>query len=1182
MKKKFLGIEIDKEPHKIVRELVGYMLKVYRPLSIEQLIHKLSETNTTSNLRTRIKRCLTNTPEVVNERTSEQSRKFSIPLHYRNIEVIHEGDKFSLKLLRGSAPQIRETDYTNKDLQEYMENQNKGVEQSNSIINIKNEFANWLLENAPDSYNQYLGSSIQSVKERLDEINSFFPEKDIFVLDKNNPNELIDYIKFKNSKSERVQNATFFEYDKLNSNGIPKAVIGKNNYIKFIADNYILSQEIDLKPLIERATFLNKLKSNNQNLYDWINNSLSFDSLQSVINKYEPHYFGPVNLLRFLIAKEIEKGTSIDSGLIELLKEVIESRNISDYYELNDEVNRKLQNYKDSDRGMFPNWKQAYNILFPFFYPENVKSKDNKLLSEIGNSLIKRFDLTEAKLHPVGFEGSNNYGDDRAWGAVIPKEAPNVQSAYQLFFSITSNGIESGLYKGHKVDKGEVNNRSEQHANYGDFIKSISTYIQKWKELNNALNFNLNKDERDFRSRIKSSDSKSLQTYFQVLDKLIEDLVIEDLVIDDSENLVFSSGSNQLSFQVGKRYCLNLKKESFDFIAPENHKIVGTEKDMFAEPDAASFYKNTSKDIVLENYDAIAEAVQFEIERDNHTFPKEYDNSVFRRAVFDKEYRKQFIEFDQTIILNKKTIEMKSNLNQIFFGPPGTGKTYHTINESVKIADPDYYIENKDNRDKLKERFKLLLMNSSNDENGQIGFSTFHQSFSYEDFVEGIKPVEPKEEDKFLKYKIQEGVFKKICRLASDSLKAVVVDSDSLISLTEEEFDKSHFYKMSLGNSQDDEDQDIFDYCVENNCISIGFGDSLDFTGKDERELKIFGRDKELEAYPIQAMNLFKNYLKVGNYVVVSRGNNYVRAIGKIVGEYEYIEESPFPNNPTFNHFRKVDWVFNDKEISAKEIYNKNLSQQTIYKLMKSEIKQEFFVKEKKVDNLKLPKNPKNFVLIIDEINRGNVSSIFGELITLIEKDKRAGSSEELSVILPYSKKEFKVPQNVFIIGTMNTADRSIEALDTALRRRFSFREMPPMSYLISDESKLKDSNGIIGSIDVVKILDTINDRIEKLIDKDHKIGHSYFMDIETKPDLVHAFENKVIPLLEEYFFGDFGKIGLVLGNSFITKTGKEDVDFAEFDEYDSSIRNDLMERSVFEITEKSKWDFESIYRKNN
>jgi 5-methylcytosine-specific restriction endonuclease McrBC GTP-binding regulatory subunit McrB len=315
-------------------------------------------------------------------------------------------------------------------------------------------------------------------------------------------------------------------------------------------------------------------------------------------------------------------------------------------------------------------------------------------------------------------------------------------------------------------------------------------------------------------------------------------------------------------------------------------------------------------------------------------------------------------------------------------------------------------------------------------------------------------------------------------------------------------------------------------------------------------------------------MNLFCNYLKVGNYVVVSYGNFYVRAIGKVTGEYEFKEESPFPNSSDYKHFRGVDWIFHDSKIAAKEIYNKNLSQQSIYKLEKKEIKQDFFIKEKKVDAFKLPKNPKNFVLVIDEINRGNVSSIFGELITLIEKDKRAGTEEELSVTLPYSKKEFKVPQNVYLIGTMNTADR----------RRFSFREMPPKPELMLKEGKLKDNQGKIGDVDVVRILETINHRIEKLIDKDHKIGHSYFLGISDEDDLKVVFKNKVIPLLEEYFFGDFGKISLVLGSSFITKTTKANVVFAKNNEYDQSIAADLLERSVYEITDSIRWDFKAIY----
>ena len=299
--------------------------------------------------------------------------------------------------------------------------------------------------------------------------------------------------------------------------------------------------------------------------------------------------------------------------------------------------------------------------------------------------------------------------------------------------------------------------------------------------------------------------------------------------------------------------------------------------------------------------------------------------------------------------------------------------------------------------------------------------------------------------------------------------------------------------------------------------------------------------------------------------------------MGKVTGDYEYRDDSELPNNPHYKHFRSVEWIFTDEKISANEIYNKNLSQKTIYKLEKSILNKSSLLKRKKMTH-RLPKNPKNFVLIVDEINRGNVSSVFGELITLIEKDKRAGADEELSVTLPYSKETFSVPHNVYIIGTMNTADRSIEALDTALRRRFSFREMPPKPELIKTVGSLKSHDGKLGDIDVVKILKTINNRIEKLIDKDHKIGHSYFLNISKKQDLKDTFRDKVIPLLEEYFFGDFGKISLVLGSSFISKEGADGVKFATSNDYDPSISNDLLERSVYEITSESSWDFKAIY----
>src|SRR5690554_1309887 len=216
------------------------------------------------------------------------------------------------------------------------------------------------------------------------------------------------------------------------------------------------------------------------------------------------------------------------------------------------------------------------------------------------------------------------------------------------------------------------------------------------------------------------------------------------------------------------------------------------------------------------------------------------------------------------------------------------------------------------------------------------------------------------------------------------------------------------------------------------------------------------------------------------------------------------------------------------------------------------------------------PKNP--YAIFIDEINRGNVSNIFGELITLIEKNKRIGEANELFVDLAYSGKPFGVPPNLYIIGTMNTADRSVEALDTALRRRFTFEELLPNPEIIKSDGK---SSGLIEvedkeSIDLVELLIKINKRIEVLIDRDHQIGHSFFMDVQTLKDLKDVFKDNIVPQLQEYFFGDYGKIGLVLGTGFVEKS-KEDKNLFSSFKYDG--KEDL-NQSVYKLKEFKGMDF--------
>lgn len=214
------------------------------------------------------------------------------------------------------------------------------------------------------------------------------------------------------------------------------------------------------------------------------------------------------------------------------------------------------------------------------------------------------------------------------------------------------------------------------------------------------------------------------------------------------------------------------------------------------------------------------------------------------------------------------------------------------------------------------------------------------------------------------------------------------------------------------------------------------------------------------------------------------------------------------------------------------------------------------------------------YAVFIDEINRGNVARVFGELITLLEDDKRLGEEHELIVHLPYSKKRFGVPPNLHVIGTMNTADRSVEALDAALRRRFEFRELPPRPDLLDFP--------IEGDIDPAEMLRAINRRLELLYDRDHCIGHAYLKSLEKTPTLErlkHAFKHKIVPLLQEYFFGDWGKVGLVLGKDFVRRREQPARPFADFVHADQDV---LADKPCWELTDLDKLSnvaFQRIYK---
>ncbi|AJI56449.1 AAA domain family protein [Francisella philomiragia] len=414
-----------------------------------------------------------------------------------------------------------------------------------------------------------------------------------------------------------------------------------------------------------------------------------------------------------------------------------------------------------------------------------------------------------------------------------------------------------------------------------------------------------------------------------------------------------------------------------------------------------------------------------------------------------KNNRKEYLISATSLLDSKKQI--------ILYGPAGTGKTYNTKNIIVNHAF--------DNVDSIDKKYKELQ------DQGRVQFVTFHQSFAYEDFIEGIKPIP---EDRDVKYDVQDGIFKELCEEAEDNFNKS--------RLGEKDLKSEENYERLI----DDFGQFVKEQAIEDNSI-------------------VLNNKAVIEDVDISENGSVKNFSVGGS--VTSKQKLTRSIISRDIGSFikgnikTYSDVKPSRDSERGYHGNAIYYFYLYEKIKA------------YYENHKSEY-------EKNVTKVE----EKNYYLIIDEINRGNISKIFGELITLLESNKRLGNKEtELKTTLPYSKDKFGIPPNLYIIGTMNTSDKSIAHLDIALRRRFGFVEMLP-SY---DENIIKNEK-------CRNLLENLNQRIEILLDKDHLIGHSFFCGIsENESNLNNKIstimQNEIVPLLEEYFYGDYEKIQLVL-----------------------------------------------------
>lgn len=501
----------------------------------------------------------------------------------------------------------------------------------------------------------------------------------------------------------------------------------------------------------------------------------------------------------------------------------------------------------------------------------------------------------------------------------------------------------------------------------------------------------------------------------------------------------------------------------------------------------------------------------------------------------------------------KKLLENNKNLvdypkNMILYGPPGTGKTYYTVLYAVAIiegrnlddvAAEDYSV--------VKARYDEYLAKK------QIGFTTFHQSYGYEEFIEGIRPVmdDTAEEDGAdVKYTVEKGIFKSFCEQALTPVQASKAKEGAY------GFNNSPIvWKVSLDGTGDNP---VREECLTNGHIRIGW----DLYGESITDETDFSLDKGKVV-----LNAFINKMRIGDVVFSCYSASEIDAIGVVTGEYEW-----HPEYDRLRRLRKVTWLAKGLRYNIVEMNGgSNMTLAAVYKMNVSMADVLSILEEvsKKNEQLEYVPNVERYVFIIDEINRGNISKVFGELITLIEDSKRVGQPEELKLMLPYSKKTFGVPNNVYIIGTMNTADRSIALMDTALRRRFHFIEMQPNPDILAEID--------VEGINISEMLKVMNKRIEILCDREHTIGHSYFIpliDTPTMERLAEIFKNRVIPLLQEYFFNNYEKIRLVLADNqkpkdlqFVAKTEMditslfgntdEDIDI----EVNYSIRDEVFEK---------------------
>ena len=993
----------------------------------------------------------------------------------------------------------------------------------------------------------------------------------------------------------------------------------------YLIESKLDSKRIDeaMSKLLNRAKLFAELKEDPEAVYKNTqrDHELIKEAIMDESDRWNPKsHFQPVVLLRYMLLQNIQEGVSLDSQLIDGIKNEILSKDISERYDLPEGYRELVSTYTDKD--YFKSWKNPFSIVFPFFYSKRFKQFTRDQLNAIVNYLRDRLDLKDVTSKIHGFEGSQNFGADHVWLAIYPKHALSVQDAYQLAISIDKSGFTASLYKGHKVEDESFIAKSAHFMSIEECCEIMKGFYDEWKSLNDRLKAIKSEDRRywlyapganafkwdEFRNEgimglgwTELGDLNHYGSKKEIVQRLQELENTDGSKRNDATaNYDFYKTIEIGDVIIAKRG----RQEYLGYGIVESEYFYDDDREDFKSCRKVNWRTNgiwpvEQGQIVTKTLTDITKYPDY-VQRLKALLGIDVDESNAFNVWVEKSITKNRIDREEGPLKlgsalwsptkDKRGADIYSEMRLV---KPGDVVLHLTDNkgiQGVSLVEKEHdvkQVEEKTTWDgdayvvQLKEYIELpqyfdreLFLNNKN-RPALTQIISDHKVFYNKELNlnQGAYLTEsPPELTRILCQSYYDSFQKHLPHLvnyhkgSTDKFKPMAKPTNTIFfgppgtgktyTLKTEYFPKYTTKREAVTKEQN------FEQVVSNlswfEAIALAILENKSPMSVPELKANqwIKAKSKYSEAKNIGAIlwaQLQAHTIEECEHVKAKRRVSPLIFNKREDKSWEISKEDFEELNPDFtdileqleafqanDHFeiKRYDFVTFHQSYAYEDFI------EGIKPVMESEVDGELRYEIKDGLFKTLCKRAKNdpdnrYAIFIDEINRGNVSSIFGELITLIEPDKRLGMDHAMTITLPYSRDAFGVPSNVDIYGTMNTADRSVEALDTALRRRFAFKEMLPKPDLLE-----KEINGFA----LKELLSCINERIEALIDRDHTIGHSYLINVNNMDDLKLAFKDKIIPLLQEYFYGDYGKIGLVLGSGFVKMQPQDNEVFADFD----------------------------------